>query len=440
MEPNKERFSLLQFRINKLFGKSNVTINFEDKVKIFVGENGIGKTTILNVLYYTITKNYIKLGTIDFESVELKFGQNTSAILYKEWLIPDDIQRGNIYKYIKNVKFDDIISSNDIEIYKKYIATSKSKLSNKTSEQLSFFFNDTNEKFLQNIEEFNNIIDQNVTEEVLYFPTYRRIEEELTKLGYNLDEKQAKDRENIELIKFGMGDVKKTFENIEREIKNSTLLGYSQVTGGMISHLVHAQSVNQKMISKIKDYETLNIVLDRVGEHLKESDRLRIRELVTSNELYKINDNHYNPLIFFLYNLIEIYEQHREKDDAIKKFTRVCNSYLVNKEIKYNESTVKIDVIDKRTQEPIELSNLSSGEKQIVSLFTRIYLTTRANYIILFDEPELSLSIEWQEKLLEDVLKSDRCSFLAAVTHSPFIYNNSLKIYAQSMELSITEV
>ena len=47
---------------------------------------------------------------------------------------------------------------------------------------------------------------------------------------------------------------------------------------------------------------------------------------------------------------------------------------------------------------------MSSGEKQIVSLFARLYLTGKDDYVILFDEPELSLSIKWQEKLLKDIL------------------------------------
>ena len=50
--------------------------------------------------------------------------------------------------------------------------------------------------------------------------------------------------------------------------------------------------------------------------------------------------------------------------------------------------------------------------------------------MILFDEPELSLSMLWQKQLLPDILHSNKCSFLMAVTHSPFIFDNELDQYA----------
>ncbi|MEO0684253.1 MAG: AAA family ATPase, partial [Cyanobacteria bacterium J06649_11] len=81
--------------------------------------------------------------------------------------------------------------------------------------------------------------------------------------------------------------------------------------------------------------------------------------------------------------------------------------------------------------EPLHLSKLSSGEKQIISFFSKIYLSeSDKRFIILFDEPELSLSMTWQKQLLPDILSSEKCDFLLAVTHSPFIFHNELDGYA----------
>ena len=67
---------------------------------------------------------------------------------------------------------------------------------------------------------------------------------------------------------------------------------------------------------------------------------------------------------------------------------------------------------------------LSSGEKQIISIFSKLYLdNTNKNCVILFDEPELSISIEWQKTLITDIMNSKKCSLLIAVTHSPFIFD-----------------
>ena len=47
-----------KFKITGLFGFRNVDINFENNVKILIGENGFGKTTVLNSLYYLLNKKY----------------------------------------------------------------------------------------------------------------------------------------------------------------------------------------------------------------------------------------------------------------------------------------------------------------------------------------------------------------------------------------------
>lgn len=81
----------------------------------------------------------------------------------------------------------------------------------------------------------------------------------------------------------------------------------------------------------------------------------------------------------------------------------------------------------------MELSNLSSGEKQIVSIFSLLYLTNEKNYMVLIDEPELSLSVKWQRFFLEDIKNSISCKGLIAVTHSPFIFDNSLDRFAHGI-------
>ena len=75
------------FKVNKLFGDRDITITFENDVKIVIGENGLGKTTVLNILYYTLTNKLYKLSDFDFETIELKFSNNRKLVLPKSKLI-----------------------------------------------------------------------------------------------------------------------------------------------------------------------------------------------------------------------------------------------------------------------------------------------------------------------------------------------------------------
>ena len=59
------------FKIQGLHDSKTVSIQFNNAVNIFVGENGVGKTTILNILYYLLSGNYVELKKIDFTKISL---------------------------------------------------------------------------------------------------------------------------------------------------------------------------------------------------------------------------------------------------------------------------------------------------------------------------------------------------------------------------------
>ena len=124
----------------------------------------------------------------------------------------------------------------------------------------------------------------------------------------------------------------------------------------------------------------------------------------------------------------------RKYDDRIKCFVNTCNKYLNDKYLYYNPSNLTLDVLVEGVSDNIiKLTQLSSGEKQIVSLFSKLYLESEEESIVVIDEPELSLSINWQQMLLPDVIRSQNCKLLLTVTHSPFIFENEFDMDAREM-------
>jgi predicted ATP-binding protein involved in virulence len=59
---------------------------------------------------------------------------------------------------------------------------------------------------------------------------------------------------------------------------------------------------------------------------------------------------------------------------------------------------------------------------------------------VVIDEPELSISEPWQRRFLQDLKDTGKCSGLIAVTHSPFVFENSLAEYAHSISEFIEEI
>lgn len=74
----------------------------------------------------------------------------------------------------------------------------------------------------------------------------------------------------------------------------------------------------------------------------------------------------------------------------------------------------------------------------MISLLAKLYLYPKRK-IVLIDEPELSLSIDWQRGILVDVLLSPLCEQVVAITHSPFVFDNALEPFARSLTLKVEQ-
>jgi hypothetical protein len=124
---------------------------------------------------------------------------------------------------------------------------------------------------------------------------------------------------------------------------------------------------------------------------------------------------------------------------SLREFKILCNKYL--QETKFDiDASDNSSVININNNEYVEIASLSSGEKQILNFFARTYLADDEEIIVLIDEPEISLSINWQKTLLPDIICSNKCSLLFVITHSPFIFKNTLDKYAVPMNLYTNKI
>ncbi|NEQ71166.1 MAG: AAA family ATPase [Symploca sp. SIO2D2] len=423
--PNSSQ--LKSFAIKGLFGFKDVEITFDKETLIIIAENGAGKTTILNILYYSIYCQFNKLSAIDFESVFIEFVSGVSVEIKKDDLIA--FYNLDNREPLPSIKPDLTDLEKAIGIPKGHKIDAARLLANQKIAR-------ENQK--SKVNQAIKTIEQNLNESVLYYPTYRRIEEELKNLGYEEDEfeKLSVGDGKVKLIQFGMNDVSDKLDKIKTNIKNSALNLFSKVTGEILSQFIEGIEITQEMKNSIQP-DTLKIVLSRVGEkNISQLDRQKIEQLVSTGD---INEPQHEQLVYFLSKLVSLYEQQREKDKSINQFAIICNKYLNYKRIIYDEVNVEISILQTRNNSPIELKNLSSGEKQIISLFSKIYLESSKDFILLFDEPELSLSLEWQRMLLPDILKSGKCKLLLAATHSPFIFDNELDFNAHDLDTFVQE-
>ena len=77
---------------------------------------------------------------------------------------------------------------------------------------------------------------------------------------------------------------------------------------------------------------------------------------------------------------------------------------------------------DRADEQTITLAMLSSGEKQLLLILLTVFLMDERPAVLLMDEPEVSLHIEWQERLIKSLRKLNKNCQLIVTTHSPSIF------------------
>lgn len=449
--------TIQKFEIQGLFGYKDIGISFNDNVMIVIGENGFGKTSILNALSFTLQGEWKLLSNICFDSISITISDIQFAFTKKSLK--------EYCEHLERMKDDD---GKDVSDFVKDNIGEKeyNEIEEIVSEgrKREFFNLIGNHPLLKSIPGnilFNAIfmryerekifkvfgaITQKVKElgcDILYLPTYRRVEVGLDSLQiprkrnprfrYEDEDNPISDF-NHTMIRFGMGDVQSKIANITKTISQSFVTGYAEASGDMIRQLLKGE--HQEHHELTCDRRQMQIVLARIGNSLTTEEKEHILSMVDSQSKDLLDNNY---LVYFLEQLLAVYKKQEKYDSAIKSFCKVCNKYLHEKEFIFDESNVTLRIYRKfqdgiHLNDVVQLNQLSSGEKQIVSIFSRIYLDVDKRYIILLDEPELSLSIYWQENLLPDLINSGNCDFLMAVTHSPFIFAQGLKQYTVGID------
>jgi len=67
---------------------------------------------------------------------------------------------------------------------------------------------------------------------------------------------------------------------------------------------------------------------------------------------------------------------------------------------------------------------LSSGEKQMLAILLTVLVEDQQSYVLFMDEPEVSLHIEWQQRLISTVMKLNPNVQIILTTHSPAVIMN----------------
>lgn len=131
----------------------------------------------------------------------------------------------------------------------------------------------------------------------------------------------------------------------------------------------------------------------------------------------------------------------KEKDDTNTNINHFKNLFLGLINELFAETDKKIDfdknnsiIFRESNDDVISAYQLSSGEKQILIILLNILLQENKPYIVLMDEPELSLHLSWQFKLIDMIQQLNPNCQLIIVTHASGICSQGWKDKVIKME------
>jgi predicted ATP-dependent endonuclease of OLD family len=400
---------LTKFNLIGLNGYKNLSIKFHNNAAIILSENGAGKTISLNVLHALLEGSFSRLRNINFIKAELYFGEEC-IIFNREHafnfsLLSDEKELSKI-AHARNLQLESNLSIDELlELLKIFSKEGRDNI------KKNHLFNEICIKTSLSLEEIFDIFD--------------KLNTQLYNREYNL-------KFQNEVKKF-MGDIQVLYLPACRRIEatygeiNRT---YFQLSNNIFDAVVKASEIEFKLEPKTNP-DSFQIMFKCLGR-----DNTTIEKILSQDNL----DGTLHIQRLFLQQLLQIHERIRPLEDKIEQFISVVNAYFYiassDKRLRFDKIKLKVDIWNESINKTLPFEYLSSGERQIVSIFAKLMLEFGKKYIVMIDEPELSLSLEWQRKFLPDIFKTNSCRQLIATTHSPFIFENELDPFADSIKVS----
>jgi len=398
-------YKILSIKINNFWHKFNAYCDFNDDVNIIIGRNGTGKTTFMNILHSVLSVDIDGINNNNFDSVEIKLVNNNKIKTIKAKKIEDDSLPFLVVEYqISKSKYRvRIISSDDRRlspVYRRRAIEESEVVRNQLAELVSL--SSLSVYRLRNGQDYE-IRDKNGPRAIA--PVDFRLSEllqELTHYQLDLSQKAREiasrlQKDVLASILYDKEDSGDTVYAIEYNKDNErlNLIGaYSRlnaIDADVRKKINFHVTAIDETVTKIKDRDTKDIDF-RSLEALRKTQKIIKMSLVAEEETSKIFSQ-------------------------VSLFLKILKDFIPDKTFDFDGGILKIS----NSNDPINYGELSSGEKQLLILFIETLLQRQQPFVFLTDEPELSLHIAWQRKIIPAIKNINPNAQVIAATHSPEI-------------------
>lgn len=361
--------------VDKLNQRISGEIRFFDTLNVLTGPNGSGKTTLLKACWYLYSGNFKNaLLEIDFEKMEIETDFFRITLTCSDPASEDPIYSVSVSIIgALNFKTDELL-----EAIKQPVAGTWSQIKDSL---------------------WKHTILVGLNHESLFFPTFRRVEGGFS-LGNRINRTNRRSSSSPLAI-----------DNTSDDELTKALKVTSSALSSLDNKFVCSMSVAdvEKLVSETKA---------RMDSRQKEKYETLAKEISTDIRHWQISGESDSTSAEYLRKILrEVTEAESERDtiaEPMHLLNRQISQYFPNRVIKVNQQHLGTG------SAAIEASALSAGEKQLLSFLC--YAALNKNYVFMVDEPELSLHLDWQRKLISSLTALGPTHQYFFVTHSPAIY------------------
>ena len=426
------------FKIDKLWGHRDIALTFKKDVNILIGPNASGKTTILNLLHSILSADLPSLLSFNFHYIEIKLREFKGKSI-RTVVVVRDIADGFMEFRLEKNRFpfsiDAAISNRGFQDFYGFHSLHPSAGERGDHAKSIFTRAFAGDASKMRPEELYD--ELTALAPIVWLPVSRRLP------VTNYEEERHPKITPLESVDLRL-----------HELLEGLFLYHSRLNAQLSKRYKEFEHQVLSVILYSKEHDQLDLVLNSIPSKLPtitekkqllgafkaaglldEQMRIRINEhFAAAEEVLKrigkgrkfgwdLEDILVIPLIRRTQAMVEHarkLEEDREKIFApLRRYEDTVNSFLNDKSIKVDESgNLRIE---SSSSSDLNSHHLSSGEKQILILLTQALLRVDEPVVYIADEPELSLHVTWQEKLLESLVTLGGQKQIIVATHSPDI-------------------
>lgn len=400
-------YKIKEVQIKKLFGIADnnleVQYNPNKNINVMYSLNGTGKTTLFKLLDAALNIKFSVLDSIQFKKIKIIFDNEEELVIEKNLLKPfdsyqpDEYPKDNIGKAYFPITYtwkDNDGSILDAKLY----------LESDTKTNMRDLLNYAPKGNTDWVEIENKLLKMNIS--LLY-----------SNKDYNRSAKSLNSRSQLDngfhkknhFDKYESNDFETySLEFVEQQVKRRR----NEIS--MMSDMPY-EEWSENLISRTRKYDSetkyINLPLDDKMTYIKN----------------KLND--YKTEEYKYFDMMAQYGKNYESlESKINCLENIINNEpgLVNKDFFIDRKSLVPKIILKNKSE-IPIEYLSSGEKNVILLYFYLIFNAESNSIILIDEPEVSLHVDWIESLIDNIYEICKQRNLQVIfaTHSPdFVCKN----------------